>query len=355
MEQGHTHSLTVKKDGDKTTYQLGSAEGMLLARVPLYGKLAFRDHTGKFVNKGINVGDEWTYRSYIEGNTPAAAVWTFQGITPERFPEGLPVGMTLGVFRTNKGTIEKGIFGTLAVRNPKTSKKVEVRHFESKEYVIDVQNIPREFRTPSGEKIDLFKDMVNDGQVEVWLQCAEPQQYLGAAQADLYLRAADASFVLNFIKGYVGIWLQTVIVISLGVMFSTFLSGPVAMLATLGTLVGGFFSDFMHRLATGQTYGGGPFESIIRILTQQNVTSAAEPGVRTDVAQTLDDAAKFGLLLLSKVLPDFGRFNLSDFVAGGFNVPGDTVLTYACRALGFVLPVFVAAYLCLKNREIAQQ
>ncbi len=141
--------------------------------------------------------------------------------------------------------------------------------------------------------------MVSDGQVEVWLQCAEPSQYLGANQADLYLRATDASFALNFVKGYLGIWLQTVLVIALGVMFSTFLSGPVAMLATLGTLVGGFFNDFMYRLATGQTYGGGPFESIIRIWTQQNVTSEAEPGLRTTVAQTLDQVAEAGLRVLA--------------------------------------------------------
>ena len=60
--------------------------------------------------------------------------------------------MTIGVFRTYKGDIEKGVLGTLAVRNPKTGKKAEVRLFESKEYVIDVQNIPREFRTPGGRE-----------------------------------------------------------------------------------------------------------------------------------------------------------------------------------------------------------
>ncbi len=120
--------------------------------------------------------------------------------------------------------------------------------------------------------------------MEIWLQCVVPAQYFGAAQADVYLRARDASFALNFVKGYIGIWLQMMLVIGLGVMFSTFLSGPVAMLATLGALLGGFFNDFMLRLGTGQTYGGGPFESIIRLLTQQNVTSEMEPGLRTDVA-----------------------------------------------------------------------
>ena len=68
----------------------------------------------------------------------------------------------------------------------------------------------------------------------------------------------------------------------------------------------------------------------------------------------LDQVADVGLWVLSMILPDFGRFNFSDFVASGFNIPGDTALIYTCRAFAFVLPVFVAAYLCLKNREVAQ-
>jgi len=338
---------------ERTREDLPPDREMLLARVPVYGKLVFQDRKGEPI-KGVNVGDEWTYRSYVAGGTLASAVWTFQNVSEEAFPDGLPVEMTLGIFRTHKGEIEKGVPGSLSVRNPKTGKTVEVRIFEGKEFTTDVQNIPRELRTPEGKKLDLFKDIVSDGQVEVLLQCAAPGQYFGVAQADLYLRARDASFPLNFTKGYIGIWLQTLLVVSLGVMYSTFLSGPVAMLATLGTLLGGFFHDFMFRLATGQTYGGGPFESVIRILTQQNVTSEPEDSLRSTVAQTLDQAAEFGLRMLAAILPDFGRFSFSEFVASGFNIPGDTLLTYTCRAFGFVLPVFVAGYLCLKNRELAQ-
>lgn len=354
MEQGHTHELTIDKSGATPVYHVGAAEGMLQARVPVYGTLVFRDRTGQPAAKGINVGDEWTYRGFVEGGTLSAAVWTFHGITEERFPKGLPVELAIEVFRTHKGEIERGVLGILSVRNPKTGKKVEVRNFESKEFRIDVQEIPRKLPTPEGATLDLFKDIVSDGDIEVVLQCAEPMQYFGAAQGDLYLRARDASFAWNFAKGYTGIWLQTALVVALGVMFSTFLSGPVAMLATLGTLIGGFFSDFMFRLATGQTFGGGPVESAIRMLTQQNVTSEMEPGLRTNVAQTLDQGLEFLLRLLASILPDFGRFNFSEFVACGFNVPGDTLLSYTFRALGFVVPVFVVAYLCLKNREVAQ-
>ena len=89
------------------------------------------------------------------------------------------------------------------------------------------------------------------------------------------------------------------LVIALGVMFSTFLSGPVAMLATLGALVGGFFSDFMFRLATGQTYGGGPFESIIRICDPAERDLGLEPGLRPPWPRRSTRRRKFGLWLLS--------------------------------------------------------
>lgn len=357
MEQGHIHSIDVQKEGDTAGYRLGSPVGMLLARVPIYGKLAFLDRAGQPTEKGISVGDEWTYRSYIEGGSLAAFVWTFEGVTEDAFPKGLPVEMSLGVFRTHKGDIEKGVLGSLSVRKPVADmavKPVEVRNFESKEFAIDVEQIPREFEGADGKRHDLFKDFVVDGKVEVWLRCADLGQYFGASQGDMYLRASDASFGLNFAKGYLGIWLQMLIVISLGVLFSTFLSGPVAVLATMGALLGGFFNDFMFRLATHQTYGGGPFESLIRMLTQQNQTSEMEPGLRTTVAQTLDQAAEAALWVMASVLPNFGRFSFAEYVASGFNISGDTILTFTCRAFAFVLPVFVAGYLCLKNREIGK-
>ena len=80
-----------------------------------------------------------------------------------------------------------------------------------------------------------------------------------------------------------------------------------------------------------------------------------EPGLRTTVAQTLDQVAEVGLRVLAAILPDFGRFSFAEYVASGFNISGDTLLTYTCRAFAFVLPVFVAAYLCLKNREVAKE
>src|SRR3972149_300937 len=54
-EQGHWHSITVEKEGDKNVYKLGPPVGMLMARVPIYGTLRFLDRTGKPAEKGISV------------------------------------------------------------------------------------------------------------------------------------------------------------------------------------------------------------------------------------------------------------------------------------------------------------
>lgn len=364
MKQGHWHDLKIEQSGQKTIYQLGPPKGQLVARVPIYGKLRFTDSDGQETDKGVNTGDEWTYRSYIEGGTLASAIWTFEGITErnfprKHFPRGLPLEMTIEVFRTHKGKTDDpagipGIVGSLAVRNPDTGRTVDAKIFEAKEFVTDVRYIPYELQTPEGQTLDLFDDLVADGKLEVRLRCAERAQYFGAAEPDVYFRARDASFALNYAKGYLGIWLQMLLVIGLGVMFSTFLSGPIAMLATAGMLLAGLIVDFIARLAAGSIPGGGPLESLIRLVTHQNVTSEMAPGLRTTAAKMFDGVASVQFRLIAGVLPSFGRFSFADYVAYGYGISANLALQSVLTALGFLLPVFVAGYFFLKLREIAK-
>ena len=76
MENGHYHPLDVQPDGRLTVLP---AVGFLRARQPEYGKLRFVDRSGVDKARGISVGSEWTYRSFIDGNTLATAIWTFDG------------------------------------------------------------------------------------------------------------------------------------------------------------------------------------------------------------------------------------------------------------------------------------
>ncbi|HEV3137288.1 MAG TPA: ABC transporter permease [Pirellulales bacterium] len=354
IAQGHWHEIDKRVDGDKTTYVLGPPQDLLTARVPAYGNLRFKDRAGRGVSTGINVGNEWKYRSFVEGGTLATAIWNFKNITPENYPQGLPIEMTIRVFRSYKGDIEQGIRGVITLKNPINSRTSELRTFTAKDFSTDHMDIPRKLSDKDGNPIDLFDDLAPNGELELWLQCVDESQYFGVAQADVYLRAHDASFAMNFVKSYLGIWVQMLLVTSFGVMFSTFLSGAVAMMATLAALVLGFFTKFVFDVAQGTVQGGGPLESFIRIVKQQNVTLQMEPGLATDVVKGIDAVFMFFMQSVTSLLPDFRQFSTVDYLAHGFDIPADVVGVQFFSGLGYLAAVIAIGYLFLRTREVAR-
>jgi len=371
-EQGHWHAFSYETSDEeqpdgkvmrRLRTKLGPVLGRPIARVPIFGDLRFKDREGRDARKGISVGDEWEYRSFIQGGTRAAAIWSFQDIREEDFPDGIRVEMTIEIFRSHKGDIEKGVLGSLWVRRPAADPKVEnwveVRSFEAKEFVTDVKLIPRDLETPAGEQLDLFRDIVADGKLELRLTCEVPNQYFGAAPHDLYLRTGDAPFAWNFAKGYLGIWLQMVLVVCFGVMFSTFLSAPIAMLATMAMLLGGTFWQFIKDLGSHKVVGGGPGESLYRMVNQDNLVSEMPPGLRTTLLQMGDVVLEMGLRVVTRLLPDFGSYAFLDdqghaCVASGFDISTAMVAKAVLSAASFAIPLFVAGYFFLKTREVAR-
>ena len=359
IQHGHWHEVEVGDSG----YKLGQPLGTLAARVPVYGKLSFTDRQGQKAGRGISVGKEWTYRSYIAGSTLATADWRFEDVSEERYrgPDGrtpsLPIALNISVFRTHKGKIERGIVGSITLRNPDTQLTSRITTFRAKEFILHEIDLPRRQMdaNESDRPIDIFDDLVSeDGRIEIIFRCEEDGQYFGMAQADVYLRSSDASFAVNFIKGYLGIWLQMVIVVALGVTFSTLLSAPVTMLATSASISMGMFSSYIFELAQGPKYGGGPIESLIRIVTQRNMTSALDPGRSTMIVEMVDKVYLFGLWLIISVLPDFSKFNDIKFIADGFNVPAGLLLQHFISAAAYLCVVCVIGYFFLKTREVAR-
>lgn len=286
---GHRHLVRRIGTGADARYEIGPPIDSLQARNPIYGILSFKDRTGQPATKGINVGHEWMYRSYIEGGTLATAIWTFDGITADRFPNGFDLELNIRAFRTHKGNIERGIRGGLVLRNPNPNAPIrqsEEIPFTTKEFVIDKRPIPTTMRVMDREGRfqdgDIFETLCDNGRLEVHITCNDPGQYLGMAQPDVYVLDSNTPFVLNFIKGYIGIWLQMVLVTTFGVMFSTFLSAPVAMMATLASIVVGYFGEFIEGVTRSTVrpdsldavQGGGPLEALLRIVFQLNLQAA---------------------------------------------------------------------------------
>ena len=380
LERGHRHRIELDADGNGWTdnvqghrhavrrsgngYTLGAAEGMLEARRPLRGSLRFLDREGRPSTKGISVGSEWTYRQYIEGGSLAAAIWKFEGISEREYSNGLPLEMIVRVFRTYKGTIEKGIKGSVRVRNPASGLQSDPFYFTAREFTIDSLLIPRKLASTSTDggtrQIDLFQDIVADGRVEVILQCLEPAQYYGVAQADFYLRAGDGSFALNYAKSCLGILFSMLLVTAMGVMFSTFLGGPLALFATLAVVLVGQFREFIQRLFESQVTGdstivpgGGPIESLYRIVTQESITVDLAPSPAVQIMKTVDTFLLAPMQLLAGIFPSLSSLGTSDFVAGGFDIPFDLVAEHGMETIGYLLAFFIAGAFCLRAREVA--
>ena len=222
----------------------------------------------------------------------------------------------------------------------------------------DSRLIPRKLKplaAAGGSEVDLFDDLVSkDGEVEVVLRCVESAQYFGAAQADLYIRAADHSFFFNFLKGYLGIWLQMMLIISFGVMFSTFLNGPVSMIATLASMLMGFFGWFVRDVATGAQQGGGPIESFVRIVRQLNeqVDLEGHPAI-IFVFQKIDLVIMQSMRAVTYFLPNYGQFDTSRYVVYGYDIQPDLLAQHLTLGVAYFLSVTIVAYFFLKTREIA--
>jgi hypothetical protein len=359
--QGHRHAVSRSASGG---YAVGTPEGILEARRPLRGTLRFLDREGRPSTKGISVGSEWTYRQYIEGGSLAAAIWKFEGISEQEYADGLPLEMTVRVFRTYKGVIEKGIKGSVRVRNPASGLQSDPFYFTAREFTIDSLFIPRKLASTSTDggtrQVDLFQDIVADGRVEVILQCLEPAQYYGVAQADFYLRAGNGSFALNYAKSCLGILFSMLLVTAMGVMFSTFLGGPLALFATLAVVLIGQFREFIQRLFESQVTGdssivpgGGPIESLYRIVTQASITVELTPSPVVQIMKTVDTFLLAPMRLLAGIFPSLSSLGTSDFVAGGFDIPFDLVAEHGMETLGYLLAFFIAGAFCLKAREVA--
>lgn len=362
--KGHQHTITAVQLDNQTKYIVGRPRGDLTAKVPIYGRLTFTDRSGN-VGEGLNVGYMSEYRKYVAGGSLSSAKWQFEGVRESEFRVGsesdddieLSIEMNIEAFRSFKGDIETPVRGSIILRSPDESIESQRIYFLVKESV-DRKLISRTisgFRNNQPATLDVFKDIVMNEKLEVIVRCEDSQQYLGMGASDLTLQANERSFAWNFAKGYISIWLQMVIVICFGVMYSTFLSGPVAMVATLATLSLGLFGDIIDRYFKVEYSGGGPIESIIRMPTQKGVMIDLDLGnvALEKVIHNIDYVIMYGVSSLKGVFPNFSRLGTSDFIVYGVDLFDGLLLRHCAITLGFFLLTSLVGYFFVKTREMA--
>lgn len=364
------------------------AFAQLTCRQPIFGDLRFKDREGndkdekgELIKKGINTGDIWEFHSYIEGATKARAIWTFNNVTPAALdPEGnLLLESRFRAFRSYKGDMRRSLYFQYVLVNPETGLRVPtddfytVNEFRSRtDKIASKLSSKSAAAAPTKTARDLFADVVSSkGQLEVEVQCIDPNQYLGMAGPDLFIRTPDLPFWTGYLKAALCIEMMMLLVILLGVTASTFTKGPVATMLTFCLiLVGMTARDFMGRLVgdpdalkkaalwAGQqqaaSEGGGVFESIYRILMHMNPSTPLPEGPATTAMKYVDGGMVSFLWLVHQIIPDFDYFNRAmKYLAEGFDVRWESaVLPCIAITLAYLIPCLLLGHFALRIREL---
>jgi hypothetical protein len=372
----------------------------------LWGELHF-EGTGSDPSKGINVGREWEYRSYVSGPMPGqsihTAVWEFPFVPPAlgNHPS-VRCEYTFDVFRSTKGVENKGIsvgfyFHTWRWtkaneqlykdkldefhRKPDGRSEAEVVNKLSEEY--GYYEVPSTVVSSghtyaldlpaglfkgiaagpdAGRKAEADRTKQPLDPLEVRVQCHSVTQYVGMAKHDFWLRQDDPGaghdklwFAINFFKAQaVNLWLKLLLVTGVAVALSTYLSGVISLLVAIVLYVGGIVLNFVQAVAFGHNYGGGPFQSLMTLAERK---LPGQETVQKDSMTTMvlwsDEVVRFGMRRVLDLFPDVSRFDFTPFVKEGFNIPaGQLVINFLLMA-GYVLPWLVLAYYLMKWKEVA--
>lgn len=332
----------------------------LVARVPVYGNLQFLDREGNPAEKGINVGDIWEFRGYIEGATRGRAIWKFDNVTPRQTGDSLRLESRFEAFRTYKGDIDQSLLVQYALVNEDKKLRVPLRPFEIHEFTQNVTDVDRQQhfydeKAQAFRDVDLFKDLAPDGTLRIEVACLNAGQFIGMARPDLFIRMPDNTFAAGFFKSVLGIWLMMVLIVVLGVTASCFVKGPVATFLTFTLLiVGQGFREFMGELVGGKALGGGPVEAAYRIVTHMNLQTPLDEGTLTHMIKMLDSGLINGMWLMQQIIPNFSHFSrMTQYIPNGFDVSfRSALLPGIAVTVAYLIPCLLLGYFSLKLREL---
>jgi len=107
------------------------------------------------------------------------------------------------------------------------------------------------------------------------------------------------------------------------------------------------------KLVDGTLSGGGPIEAIYRMVTRKNQVVPLDEVWWVPPMKGVDAVAKECLWLAQQVIPNFDYYNMSAYVANGFDVSFSAALLPSIMVTaGFVLPCLIIGYYSLRLREL---
>jgi hypothetical protein len=187
----------------------------------------------------------------------------------------------------------------------------------------------------------------------VYVKCESEGQLLGMAEPDLYLLQNEMPYEVNFLKGMVGLWCRLCIVVGVAVALSTYLSGVLVMLVTASIYNMGYFTDHLNDLASNRSIGGGPFESMSRLVKAEQPTAPTSDSAGIKALIFADKGFAWLVRRVQNLVPDVESFSWGHFVSEGFNINTEYLVVNLLVTFGYLLPWAILAYYLMKSREVA--
>jgi len=179
------------------------------------------------------------------------------------------------------------------------------------------------------------------GDFDVRLRSVTPGHLTSFFPNSLHLVAKRGSFDFNLIKSLLIMWLMSLLVISVAIFCSTFLSWPIAVVLTLLILLGHWG---VQQLGDSLQPGIGP--------AMAQDMGLKDPRTTRVLSQSVEALAR-SLNYLAAILPDISKFAATEDIERGVSISRERLLDSLGVLGGYALPIAVLAYLLLRQKEVA--
>lgn len=401
------HANTPNKTAQDQTFK---------ARVPVRGTMVFGTGRGEFEGVNVGREFEYRKYIHGHPQSPQRGIWSFTKLPSnlDRMPnDRVPIEFMFDIFRLTKGKEDRGGSGVeVSIRfvtndcqqkppaDFRTTGDGEWKWTDTKryeDYQKELRQAREQGRNPTAAEVGsdgwktanelaekygiyeisgkpvsnnrvmsvdipagLFRnafehkpDDPNTPLLRIYVKCESGGQMLGMAEPDLYLLAGTQSFTQNYIKSMFGLWCRVCIVIGLAVACSTYLSGVIALLATVFLFVCGYFADFIRDLSLNRNVGGGPLDSITRIMKAELPTGPTSESAAAKLAERGDLGFAWLMSRFQNLIPNIESLSWTEFVKEGFNINFEYLVINLLVLIGYLLPWGLLAYYLMKSREIA--
>jgi hypothetical protein len=166
-----------------------------------------------------------------------------------------------------------------------------------------------------------------------------PDRWLGVQKSSVMLATATTWFPFNLAKSLFVLWLMSILVTSIAIFCSTFLSWPIAVVLTLVMLLGRWGVDQIGDV-------GAPGLGA-------QITGQTEDPTKARLVRGAADFLSQVLAVISVFLPDISSFEATTDIERGISMPMERLITAGTALAAYGLPMVMLAYLFLKRKEVA--